>query len=116
MSRRGRALLITQAAALGWSSFALGDTWDAGGGAPSWSTNLNWADNTEPTSSDPVILPAGFPGGFTSIALSAGEQANSITFNDSYSLGSNNISLFGAGGPISVASGKTGTITSSVNG
>src|SRR4029079_5843927 len=47
---------------------------------------------------------------------SSGEQAKSITFNDNYSLGGNNLQLFGAGGDITVASGKSASISSSIIG
>src|SRR5947207_12969305 len=70
-------------AALAATPYAAADTWDGGannGGA--WSTNNNWADNTEPTSADAVIFPTPIPLGDSSIALSSGEQCASITFND----------------------------------
>ena len=118
--RRGnRAWLLTVAAiASGSLTSPVGaDTFDGSGGNGAWSTAINWADNTEPTSADPVIFPTPNPFGITSIALSAGgEQAQSITFNDNYTMGAGFVTLFGAGGPIGVASGKTVSISSVING
>src|SRR5262245_7627321 len=91
------------------------DTWDGSannGGA--WSTNINWADNSEPTSSDPAIFPTPIPNGDATISLSATEHAASLTFNDSYTLGANFLQL--ETGSITVASGKTATISSVLTG
>lgn len=63
------------------------DTWDNGAGSGLWSGTNNWADNTEPTSTDDVVFPTPIPLGDSTIALSSGELAASITLNDNYSLG-----------------------------
>jgi autotransporter-associated beta strand protein len=102
------AILVTRSTAA--------DTWDRGAGTGFWSTGTNWADNTEPTSADPVIFPTPIPGGVATVTLSSGEQAQSITFNDNYLLSSGNVQLFGVDGLISVASGRTATINSSIIG
>jgi fibronectin-binding autotransporter adhesin len=80
---RNFALVATVlAAALGVTPFAAADTWDNSSGNSLWSTNSNWADNTQPTNSDPVIFPDPIPPpGTIDITLSAGEQAQSLTFN-----------------------------------
>ena len=121
--RRGRRRLgcffaaAAGLAALGGGGPAYADTWDNSSSNNQWSTLSNWADNSEPTSADDVIFPTPIPGGLSTIALSgSGEQAASITLNDNYSLAGGSVTLFGPDGLISVASGKTATITSGVNG
>ena len=115
-ARHRARLLALAAAALGAvTPAALGDTWD-GSFSTAWSASANWADNTEPTATDPVIFPTPIPASGGSISLSATEQAASLTFNDNYSLGANFLQLNAAGGPITVASGKTATISSNLTG
>ena len=66
------------------AGYATADTWDNSVQNSSWGTNNNWADNTQPTLSDPAIFPTPIPFGLSTIVLSLGEVASSLTFNDNY--------------------------------
>src|SRR5438477_12760081 len=58
-------------------------TWDNGFGNANWSNPTNWSgvpDNTEPTLTDSAYLPAGFPGGASTIAMQPGELVSAIIF------------------------------------
>src|SRR5688572_4890608 len=87
-ARRLRAAVLAACAAGALSPAVRGDTWDNSGGVlnTSWSTPSNWADDSEPaTSSEPVTFPTPIPFG-ASVTLSAGEVAQSLTFNANYTL------------------------------
>lgn len=91
------------------SAVALADTWDNGAGTAQWSTATNWADNTEPTINDFVTFPNTIPGGQSTITLSSGEFAQSLTFLNNYTLTGGNIQL---GNKTITAGGWTSNITS----
>ncbi len=92
----------------------LGDLWDNTSGSGLWSDAANWADNTEPTAASAATFPVGFPNGDSVITLSAAETAAALTLNDNYTLSGGSLTL-PAGAAISVAAGKTATITSALN-
>ncbi|MGD9690421.1 MAG: beta strand repeat-containing protein [Phycisphaerales bacterium] len=100
------------------------DTWDNSAGSALWSTATNWLDNTEPGISDFVTFPNTIPGGQSTITLSSGEFALSLTFLNSYTLSGGNIqlgngsialggwsptinSVIAGSGPITVSNGGT---------
>ena len=91
-----------------------GDSWDNSSGSGLWSDAVNWADDTEPTAAGVVTFPVGFPNGDTVITLSAGEAAQGLVVNDNYTLSGGSLTL-PAGATISVAAGKTATITSALD-
>src|SRR5262245_47091818 len=111
------ALNTATASVLTAAASALGaDTWDNGSilSPGQWSVGDNWADNTVPTSTDAVTFPTPILGGST-ITLSAGEEALSLTINDNYTLTAGSLTL-AAGGSVSVASGRSATISSVLSG
>ena len=85
-------------------------TWD-GSTSTSWSDGTNWSTGLEPTTADTVEFPGAIPGTGSTIALSAGEQANSVLFHNSYTLGGGDLTL-GGSALATVDSGYTSTITS----
>jgi autotransporter-associated beta strand protein/T5SS/PEP-CTERM-associated repeat protein len=72
---------------------ALADVWDNSSGNGQWSTATNWADNTEPGIADFATFPNTIPGGLSTITLSSGEFAQSLTFLNNYTLNGGNIQL-----------------------
>ena len=90
-----------------------GDVWDNSSGSGLWSDAANWADNTEPTAASAVIFPVGFPNGDTAVTLSAAETAAALILSDNYTLSEGSLTM-PVGATISVAAGKTATITSAL--
>src|SRR5688572_21043740 len=116
---RGRAVILAAATVLGLVNQVRGATtrtWDRGAGTGLWSGITNWSGNVEPTLDDPVILPTPIPGGFPNISLSGTEHALNLTINASYAIGGNFLQIHGAGGPITVASGASASISSTLTG
>jgi hypothetical protein len=90
-------------------------TWTNGNATALWATAANWSPST-PVAGDDVTLPAVIPTGGGTITLPNGATAGTLTFGNSYTLTGGQLALNGTGGPISVASGATATIGSSLNG
>ncbi|MBL8878540.1 MAG: autotransporter-associated beta strand repeat-containing protein [Phycisphaerales bacterium] len=90
------------------------DQWDNSSGNAQWSTATNWADNTEPGINDFVTFPNSMPGGASTITLSSGEFALSLTFLNSYTLTGGNIQL--GNGSVSLGGGWNPTISSVIAG
>jgi fibronectin-binding autotransporter adhesin len=88
---------------------ALADVWDNSAGTSQWSSATNWADNTEPTINDFVTFPNTIPLGLSTITLSSGEFAQSLTFLNNYTLSGGNIQL---GNGMITAGGWTSSINS----
>jgi fibronectin-binding autotransporter adhesin len=110
MSKRG----LCTAAGMLWACTsgiipsARGDTWDnsAGVGSTNWSTPTNWLDNSEPANlAEPVVFPTPIPFGST-VTLSVGEVAQSLTFDANYTLTSGDLTL-GIGGNVFANSAAT---------
>jgi fibronectin-binding autotransporter adhesin len=118
-SRRSR-IAATAAAALsvaaGMPSICPADSWDNTSGDASWSNATNWLDNTEPNAAafDSVDFPPGFPNADTTITLSSGEYALSLSISDSYTFTGGSLLL--SSGNVGVALGKTATINSVITG
>ncbi len=96
------------------------DNWQGGSGtAPTWDQPGNWSLGAKPTAADDAVFvtPIPSPPGAI-ISLGTGELANSLTFNDSYTLGSaagsGDLTLTTSG--VTVASSKTATIASQLKG
>jgi autotransporter-associated beta strand protein len=108
--RAAAAVVMSAAAAAIASDFAVAKTWDNTSGDALWNTAINWDDNFIPNTGTPVILPLGTPGGVPVItAVGAGAGAQSLTFNDSYTLNGTSVLTLG-NGDVTVANGLTGTI------
>ena len=104
---------------LGMPPVRADDTWDNTSADALWSTPGNWADDSEPLAGDDVTLPVGFPpaGTASTITLSAGEVAQSLAINDSYTLAGGSLTIgAGAVGAVTVAATKTATIHSNLTG
>ena len=94
--------------------------WDGSTDA-TWDQGDNWSGGNEPGIGDDVTFPTPVPGTGGTITLTAGELANSLTFNDTYTLaagGSLYLGSYGVtdAGKISVATGKIATISSPLYG
>ena len=85
--------------------------WNNGSADGLWSTGINWNTNAVPTGTDDVQLPLGL--GLT-ITLSAGELANTLLFQDNYTLSGGNLTL--TNGSITVDPTFSDTISSVLNG
>ncbi|HSI65215.1 MAG TPA: hypothetical protein VLE43_18960, partial [Candidatus Saccharimonadia bacterium] len=68
-----------------------------GGVDATWSNNGNWLDGSEPTLTDAVQLPFVIPATGSLITLSAGEQAASLSFLNSYQLTGGDLTLSATG-------------------
>ena len=97
-------------------------TWDNGAGDGLWSSGTNWSANIAPLITDNVFFPTPVAGSGT-VTMTGNPLANSLTFNANYLLsGTNNGTLvlgsLGAAdaGRVTVATGVTGTIASSIYG
>ena len=97
-------------------------TWDNGGGDAAWDTGLNWVgspDNTKPSITDDAVFPTPLSGAADK-TLGSGEKANSLTFNQTYTLGTGDLTLgtLGQSGASSVivAASQTATINSTLAG
>ena len=88
-------------------------TWDGSTDA-TWDEVTNWDGDAEPASDSDVVLPTPVPGTGATIALTSGELANSLSFQDSYTLSGGDLTLTTGG--ISVATATTATIGSSLLG
>lgn len=91
-------------------------TWTAGSGANfDWSDALNW-DAGEPGAASDVLFPSPIPGIAPNqiITLGAGELANQLSFDDSYTLTGGDLTL--TLGVIDVDPSKTATIASALGG
>ncbi|HSI65621.1 MAG TPA: autotransporter-associated beta strand repeat-containing protein, partial [Candidatus Saccharimonadia bacterium] len=89
-------------------------TWDGQTDA-NWSTSTNWSPDGEPTLATAVIFAAPVPPTGSTITLSAGEQALSLSFLESYTLSGGDLTL-GAASTISVDPTFTATINSVLGG
>lgn len=99
------------------SSAAYAETYTNGGSTNTWSNNANW-NPAEPTLTTTAVLPliSTLPGGSTStITLSTGEQALSLSIGDAYTLTGGDLTL-GAGGNIAVDPAIAATINSTLLG
>ena len=122
--RGGIALAVATAAAslgsVGTAAFAATDNWQGGSATtPTWDQGANWSLGAKPSTADDAVFPTPVPAtpGAT-IGLGTGETANSLTFNDAYTLGT----AAGVGdltlttGNVTVASGKTASVASQLKG
>ncbi|MEZ0264201.1 MAG: beta strand repeat-containing protein, partial [Phycisphaerae bacterium] len=124
LGRAARAALVAGAAlASGGSAFGADIVWTAGSSANfNWSDGLNWDLTIEPNATHDVKFNAGIvnPGVLAnpeSIVLSAGELAQSLSFEDSYTLGGVGGTLqLGLPGNITVANAATATISAALVG
>ncbi len=107
-------LLIALCGLAASASSALSDTWDNSAGNAQWSTANNWADNTEPTSNDAVIFPSSIPLSQFVILMTTSEFCSGLTFNNNYTLQGGQ--MFITGGGVAVASLRTATINTVING
>jgi len=107
-------LLIALCGLAASASSALSDIWDNSAGNAQWSTATNWADNTEPTSTDAAIFPAAIPLNQATILMTTTEFCSSLTFNNDYTLQGGQMFIIGGG--VDVASGRTATINTVING
>ncbi|MEZ0276572.1 MAG: beta strand repeat-containing protein, partial [Roseimicrobium sp.] len=89
-------------------------TWDGQTDA-NWSTSTNWSPDGEPTLATAVIFAAPVPPTGSTITLSAGEQALSLSFLESYTLSGGDLTL-GAASSINVDPTFTATINSVLGG
>ncbi|HEX2838487.1 MAG TPA: hypothetical protein VHN77_10200, partial [Phycisphaerales bacterium] len=105
-SARTHALLIVCGTTLS-TTHALADTWDNSAGNAQWSTATNWADNTEPTTTDTAIFPSTVPLNQSTILMTTTEFASSLTFNNDYTLQGGQMFIIGGG--VNVAGGHTAT-------
>lgn len=108
-TRTYRDVFLVAACSGAMSAVALADTWDNSAGTSQWSTATNWADNTEPTINDFATFPNTIPAGLSTITLSSGEFAQSLTFLNNYTLTGGNIQL---GNGMITAGGWTSNINS----
>ncbi len=112
--RNPTALILTACGTTLSAHTALADTWDNSAGNAQWSTATNWADNTEPTTTDTAIFPATIPLNQATILMTTTEFCSSLTFNNDYTLQGGQ--MFVIDGGINVANGRTATINTVVNG
>ena len=104
------ALAVAGVGLLAAQGYASTNTWQgATGGDGSWDTGGNWTSTLAPLTSDDVILPTSTAGLFTAIALGT-DVANSLTFNNSYTLTGGTLAL--TSGNITLAAGVIDTINS----
>jgi len=109
--RRFRSLSAVAAlAVLGLPLHAATVTWDNSSGTNAWSTAANWDTNVEPVAADDAVLPLGLA---ATLTLSAGENAKTLTIDDSYTLTGGGLTLASAGS-IGVAAAKTAAINTAV--
>src|SRR5579862_9706809 len=81
------------------------NTWQGSTGV--WAATTNWSLNHIPLSTEDVVFPTPIPSGGATITVPTGAMANSLTFNDSYTLSGFDLTLTSAnGGKINVATGK----------
>jgi fibronectin-binding autotransporter adhesin len=95
------------------SAYAATITWDGSSDA-SWSTPANWSGNNEPGLGDDVIFPGVVPGTGSTIALSTGELASILVFNNNYTLSGGSLEL--GGGLITVQGSAEAIISSDLVG
>ena len=108
------SILATSAAAMLSISLFVGsahaapDNW-LGTTNASWDTTTNWSTAAKPTAANQVTFPAAIPGTGSSISLSAGELADTLSFANGYTLTGGSltmttgtISVTGVGGAASV--------------
>ncbi len=112
-SSRVRFLLAACGTTLA-ASGALADTWDNSAGTAQWSTATNWADNTEPTNADVAIFPGVIPLNQATILMTTTEFCSSLDFDNDYTLQGGQ--MFVINGGVDVASGRTATINTVING
>ncbi|HYE19884.1 MAG TPA: autotransporter-associated beta strand repeat-containing protein, partial [Tepidisphaeraceae bacterium] len=123
LGRAARAALVAGAVlgAGGGSALAADIVWTAGSGAAfNWSDGLNWDLTLEPNATHDAQFNSGIPNPGSlanpeAIVLSAGELANSLTFNDAYTLTGGTLQL-SLPGNVTVGSGATATIASALVG
>ena len=96
------------------ASSGLSDTWDNSAGTAQWSTVTNWADNTEPTQTDAAIFPSIIPLNQATILMTTTEFCSSLAFNNDYTLQGGQMFIINGG--VDVASGRTATINTVING
>jgi len=118
---RRRSILKLSAAvvsipALTIPTSALGaDTAWNGSANTSWSNPANWSLN-EPGAADIAIFPGTIPATGSLITLDAGELANVLRFESSYTLNGGTLALTTGGGGVRVNLAETATINSQLTG
>jgi autotransporter-associated beta strand protein len=116
-TRASFAVVSAVAAAVASSRVAVAKTWDNSSLDGSWKTASNWDDNVLPTTATPVVLPSGFPGSVSTITATGGTaDAQSLTFNDGYTLAGTSVLNLGGTGDVTVASGVTAAIDNVIGG
>ncbi|HLX61951.1 MAG TPA: autotransporter-associated beta strand repeat-containing protein, partial [Planctomycetota bacterium] len=91
------------------------NTWQGSTGV--WAATTNWSLNHIPLSTEDVVFPTPIPSGGATITVPTGAMANSLTFNDSYTLSGFDLTLTSAnGGKINVATGKSVTLATNLSG
>ncbi len=108
--RSWRTAALLTAAALGaapdHAARAAAISWDDGGGDLLWSTANNWNPDGVPNAAADITFPTTIPNGIGTITLASGELANSLIFNNQYTLTGGNLALTaGNGGNITCNSG-----------
>ena len=115
LSKRRRAFALATAAAIGPTIFATRApaatlTW-LGTTSAAWDTGGNWSGGVQPGSADPVIFPLTIPSTGSTITLTVGRSAQSLTIFNNYTLIGGSLSL-GAGATINTSAGVTSTVHS----
>ena len=95
------------------SARAAVDNWTGGTNA-SWDTTTNWSLAGKPTGADSANFPAVIPGTGSTITLTAGEVANSLTFLNSYTLTGGSLAL--TTGTVNVSPTFNATINTTLTG
>src|SRR5688572_18738582 len=104
-------LAAAAAAALSSADLRAQTAWTNGGGTANWIDATNW-DNGEPTDATDATLPTPIPAGGTTIALTPGRLANSLTADAAYTLNGGDLTL--TTGDVTVAASVTATINSTL--
>ncbi len=107
-------LLIALCGIAASASTTFSDTWDNSAGNAQWSTITNWLDNTEPTNADAAIFPTTIPLNQATILMTTTEFCASLAFNNDYTLQGGQMFIINGG--VDVASGRTATINTVING
>src|SRR5262245_59637113 len=95
------------------SACARADSWTNSTGNGLWQISDNWFDGGVPQSTDPVTFPTPGPAShLVTLPTGATVVAQSLTFDDDYTLNGGRLDMIGA--PIAVAAGKIATVNSQV--
>src|SRR4051812_38660724 len=105
--RRGPVALAAAAVFVAAPLVRAADTW-TGAVDATWDTAANWSTTAKPNSTDLAIFPSSIPGTGSTITLGSAGNAQSLSFDNSYTLTGSSLTL--AGGGIAVSSGATATI------